>query len=726
MWRGSASGMISTLVPHASRPCTAKRAEAIRRQGFRKELVRLQCVGVERHPLPAPYQRVCDDVVSMVRTNELSRWPIVATDTLPTYDQPVEDVVGCLGDLGFVRRVGSRLILEPVTWLSRLMAAFLHPFHGVGCAISKSGVALTLSEHVNAVTLTSVAASRIVNQRGRIVHAENEGEVLEMLSNFDVCFELTKDRFVFPMLLPPVNANLPWLGSSFGRQIKSTPCASIRYCCANGDDSIPPTLAALLMEAFLSIDDCQPMYLGRCTLIAYSAKRTCYIGVHLSADDATLDLFAAGDEQLQHLGLLALNLAVLLTQHYPRLRLERHNLWMAGTREDPIPRIATVAIDHVLLGPCLAEPTGIIAVDDTKLVIAAREVPAWLWESLGKSILRLQAEISATSLAEHEDKRGETSNEALALSGWETSPVRRVLRQFCLPLSLWIDAYSPDCVAAEQADKMLPLRGRRLLVDVLCVRESDMEDTQYKSDHRSNADAHSGNVPAHMCGISFDVLKLVYDQAAALAEDDFDSWTMRDINRAIVKPLCSQHGTSLALVHSPDGLAAEVFVSHAWGESFKHFSDCIFETYRTSVRKPTLWICTFALLQSDDPAVVAQQIGAVDAPLNDAPFTRALRHARELLVVRNSTVDIYSRLWCVCEVYFAHTYGLAPEHTKVVGSDSFAGVITSCLDAKCRDRSDRVRILHALIGGSAANAELVERIDHLIVQFRRFAGEALP
>eukprot|EP00035_Acanthoeca_spectabilis_P015528 m.310368 g.310368 ORF g.310368 m.310368 type:complete len:107 (+) comp16378_c0_seq3:759-1079(+) len=105
-------------------------------------------------------------------------------------------------------------------------------------------------------------------------------------------------------------------------------------------------------------------------------------------------------------------------------------------------------------------------------------------------------------------------------------------------------------------------------------------------------------------------------------------------------------------------------------------------------------------MQSDDPAMVAQQIGAVDAPLTDAPFSRAIQHAREILVVRNDMVDVYSRLWC-------HMYGLAPNHTKVVGSDAFAGVMTSCLDAKCRDRGDRVRILHALIGGSAANAELV-------------------
>lgn len=146
------------------------------------------------------------------------------------------------------------------------------------------------------------------------------------------------------------------------------------------------------------------------------------------------------------------------------------------------------------------------------------------------------------------------------------------------------------------------------------------------------------------------------------------------------------------------------------------------ETYRASVRKPTLWICTFALIQSDDPTVVAQQIGPPDAPLSDAPFARAMQHARELLVVRNDTVDIYSRLWCVCEVYFAHTYGLAPNHAKVVGSDAFADVVTSCLDAKCRDLGDRIRILHALIGGSPAHAELVERIDKMIVEFRRFGG----
>lgn len=150
--------------------------------------------------------------------------------------------------------------------------------------------------------------------------------------------------------------------------------------------------------------------------------------------------------------------------------------------------------------------------------------------------------------------------------------------------------------------------------------------------------------------------------------------------------------------------------------------ESIIEAFKTQLEKPNLWICTFALIQSNDRSVVAQQLGAPGAPLREAPFVRALRHAREILVVRNSRVDIYTRLWCVCEVLFAHEFGLVPGRVKVVGSNAFATSPASCLDAQCGDPRDRVRILHALIGGVAANPERVSEIDAVIQRFRQFTG----
>jgi hypothetical protein len=52
---------------------------------------------------------------------------------------------------------------------------------------------------------------------------------------------------------------------------------------------------------------------------------------------------------------------------------------------------------------------------------------------------------------------------------------------------------------------------------------------------------------------------------------------MVDVNNHIVKPLCAREGVSLAVHHSPTGLVADVFVSHAWGEPFKQFCESVFE-----------------------------------------------------------------------------------------------------------------------------------------------------
>ena len=115
-----------------------------------------------------------------------------------------------------------------------------------------------------------------------------------------------------------------------------------------------------------------------------------------------------------------------------------------------------------------------------------------------------------------------------------------------------------------------------------------------------------------MWGITFESLAWVYMEAKRIAGDDFPRWTMDDVSNHVIKPLCVRHGTSYALQQSPGGLHAQVFVSHAWKEPFQQFTRSIFETYETSPTKPTLWICTFALVQSDDEDFIASQIGNAD------------------------------------------------------------------------------------------------------------------
>ena len=81
-------------------------------------------------------------------------------------------------------------------------------------------------------------------------------------------------------------------------------------------------------------------------------------------------------------------------------------------------------------------------------------------------------------------------------------------------------------------------------------------------------------------------------------------------------------------------------------------------------------------------------------------------------------MDLWTRLWCVCELFFAEQRTVFEGEILVVGSDKFSGNTSSCLDAECRAVADKVRILHELTGGAVANPALVERIDAVIRDFR--------
>jgi hypothetical protein len=84
---------------------------------LRDELLRLRrCTAVA---LPTSYLEVCDDVLKMAR--ERRRWPVVPLSLIDTRGE--RGVLAALEDLGFLRRADDLVILEPVTWLSHMMAA---------------------------------------------------------------------------------------------------------------------------------------------------------------------------------------------------------------------------------------------------------------------------------------------------------------------------------------------------------------------------------------------------------------------------------------------------------------------------------------------------------------------------------------------------------------------------------------------------------------------------
>ncbi|CAE7198192.1 unnamed protein product, partial [Symbiodinium microadriaticum] len=79
------------------------------------------------------------------------------------------------------------------------------------------------------------------------------------------------------------------------------------------------------------------------------------------------------------------------------------------------------------------------------------------------------------------------------------------------------------------------------------------------------------------------------------------------------------------------------------------------------------WICIFAIIQSDNPLDLSEQLGNDPA---HAPFTEALKRANRYLVVRNDAVDVFARIWCCWELYCAAQGGFLQSDKYIVTGPS--------------------------------------------------------
>jgi len=188
--------------------------------------------------------------------------------------------------------------------------------------------------------------------------------------------------------------------------------------------------------------------------------------------------------------------------------------------------------------------------------------------------------------------------------------------------------------------------------------------------------------------------------------------TMRDINRVIIEPQCKETGKSYALTLNPKGLMIDAFITHAWDEPFPAFVESVRHVFHAFMDRPNLWICACALFQGDSNAIAAQ-IAMDNDSLESTPFVQALSKASSYVVVRNSTVDVYSQIWCVAELLHSKNLGLIPDRAFVTGPDNFSALNTSCLDAQAFDPDDRDKMLRALLNNHAS-----KEIDEIIHQFR--------
>ena len=202
----------------------------------------------------------------------------------------------------------------------------------------------------------------------------------------------------------------------------------------------------------------------------------------------------------------------------------------------------------------------------------------------------------------------------------------------------------------------------------------------------------------------------------------------------------------------------DYMISHAWGENFFEFVDAL-----TARFPPTtvVWVCTFAIHQTSDEALIAQQVA--DDPRR-SPFALVIERTLKTAVFVNCggtrlnprwvtekvmLGNVWARLWCVYELFHSHRVGAevelvflqdlldsatmsdkfrmhqiagkyrSPEELRQFLMKTLSATVDSA-NAGCSKDDDRQRITDEIsrIGG-------FERVDRIANNLRRAALESI-
>ncbi len=93
-----------------------------------------------------------------------------------------------------------------------------------------------------------------------------------------------------------------------------------------------------------------------------------------------------------------------------------------------------------------------------------------------------------------------------------------------------------------------------------------------------------------------------------------------------------------------------MFNAVAWGEKFEQFISAL----RDGGIEGPFWICALSIYQNEDiPEVtIAKQLGPKP---ETGPFATVLKQADQMVAIMTQSCDIYTRLWCVYEIFIAIT-----------------------------------------------------------------------
>lgn len=150
------------------------------------------------------------------------------------------------------------------------------------------------------------------------------------------------------------------------------------------------------------------------------------------------------------------------------------------------------------------------------------------------------------------------------------------------------------------------------------------------------------------------------------------NWSFYDLNTHFLKPFLTKPecrmgagkecGYAVA-INGDSPKTANRMISHAWGENFFEFVDTMAENFPDT---EAIWVCTFALHQTDDQDIIARQVGTA-AP-SSSPFAKVieatkkttifvscggLAYGSEGSVTKKVTGNVWSRLWCVYELFYS-------------------------------------------------------------------------
>eukprot|EP00729_Bicosta_minor_P008704 gene8704-28421_t len=174
---------------------------------------------------------------------------------------------------GMLKQLGSKVLVEPVTWLTQITSAFVVPKLQSALAGYELGI-----EPVPSISFDEVRA--MLCKRG--IDVKNVALIVEMLAKLQLCFFHVRNdsdganassassvapRVILPAMLPPAHPGQISLAS--GR----------RFRCAKREDSIPATLMATVQASLYAVAD--EVLLLRAGLIAIKLFE-CNVVVRLS------------------------------------------------------------------------------------------------------------------------------------------------------------------------------------------------------------------------------------------------------------------------------------------------------------------------------------------------------------------------------------------------------------------------------------------------------------